>query len=263
MPELENTAFTHGDVSYPLPSGSLTPTEPLDMVDPVVAGLLAFVEAMLVHYMGDAFLETAAAIKLFKTKDHAVASVVESRSGVNPAVYPSAQQLSFPHLAVYRMGSDSFAPKTVVLQAFAQTRIAIDFVLPPVDAFQLHRINPYLHAAETIILNRLSKGGDPSYHYISTKFPTGTDNENVVTKIGCEHLTLLSSKIEAWAEGDQLVFPSLHIEVEVGELSRLQTDYPLMTSMLTEVTDESTTPTDDPSLPPPEPIGGFDANPNP
>jgi len=145
----------HGDVVFPL-DGSVSDSTPLlELADPALAAVLAFLPEVLQLQLGAA-LTAYAAIDGIVISDAVISS---TNAEPVPALY--ADRTRFPFFALYRKG-ETYATHTVAFdKSVSEWEFA--YVLPPLMPQPQERIVPILHAVASVIRKALHVGYHPLY----------------------------------------------------------------------------------------------------
>lgn len=196
---LEDGTFKHGGVTFPL---AATSAALLDRCDPSIFYALQYYKQMIESYAGGALVAVAAAAGV----SDITASVAYSLPD-NPESYLTTEQVKFPLLAVYRVGSQNRERTMTFREDVGQWRCA--YVMPPMTAGQRELLKPILRAIGRIIESRTEAHGDP--HWTSGARVWGPSYANL------EEIRVTGEEYGDWGDGGDLTFPSIVMTIECKE----------------------------------------------
>lgn len=199
MTFLERGTFAWAAAVYPLTSA--TTDSLLHDVDYALYKFLDFSTVVLQTHLGERWAAEATAAGL----PNLASRVVQYEVPYDPAPYLTQDQLKFPLLALYRTRWKS--AQTSIAFERIDSEWQLQYVLPPLEATQMERLNPILKGVMDVIVNRFHEGSDNSYR----------NREHVIAETGIQEITVISGKMGAYPNGKDLFFPAILMELEVKE----------------------------------------------
>ena len=204
---LEYGAFKIGKVRYPLPLAADTGKSFLADADPAVYHLLEYYEAMITQHMGDRIEEA------FSETSLAGMSPVMGTCPYSPDYFMTQTQFKFPLLCVYRVRETLEEERTVSFSVMNVATFHVDYILPPLTAADMERLNPILASVVRILHNRSEQGFDPEYTP-----PGGNEGDSVLAAGGIERLMWVNAAYGGWDRGEELPWQGVRCEVQVREI---------------------------------------------
>lgn len=196
----------------------------LQDADPSLYNLIGFFEAVIRIHLGARFNQAVQAAGLPELDGYVVASTVP----YDPAYYLTEAQFPFPILACYRLDS-----KVIERTRHYSQKIStwgFDYVLPPLSAGQAEQLLPILAAVESVLLDRIDRGFDPSYN----------GGEHVFIDSGLTSFRVLESSFvrlepKALAQTNA-TFPELHMRLECKEQVRpIDSDFATLETITVDI----------------------------
>ncbi len=203
-------SFNSGGVQFPL----VTTGNPLQIADPALFHALAFAEAMIRVYAGDALLAFGASARITDPVAYAIPD--------DPTPYLTEEQVQFPLLAMY--------PRTMTSARVAReasragTTFELVYILPPLTAGDAAQIVPLLRAIERLLENRFDAGNDPSYTP-----PGAAPGSSVWTAAGVFRASINGASFGTFPGTSDLPMPALIVQVALEERSTYQGDTDTLT----------------------------------
>lgn len=193
--------FKFGGIEYPL-AGVVSTSSLLDFCDPAVKAAGAFFSSVIGTYLGTAMTLVAA------NCGADIVSNVQQFLPYDPALVAKYVQGDYPQLAVWRKTA-AHNDRTLSWE-HEVSKWGIAYILPPLDAGQLERIQPVLHSVCQIVQHSIRARSDAAY----------LADADVWASVGIEKFALLSSEFAGFAIGGDaggLYFPAWQGELEVSE----------------------------------------------
>lgn len=223
------TRFQIGGFVSPLSNS--TANSALKDADPALYEALSFWEGILNVHLGDRWDAECAALGI----DY---ELIAGSVPYDPLPLFQEAQFKLPLLAVYRV-SGQHGDRTVN-KHHEVCRWGLDWILPPLTAGQLERLNPFLSAADKVLFDRTEQGFDPAYQA----------GLSVWEECLIERIDIKSSAYQ-WLQnrgpGSGLqsssvnsAFPTLHLEIDVTErVMPLSSDFDVLAGIDGEITAET------------------------
>jgi hypothetical protein len=216
------SVFEVGNVTFPIAETSENGL--LRDADPCVFFALDYYAAMLAQHLGARFVADCATAGVLAGNGIAISAPVMTAVPYDVTAYLGTVQYQFPILAISRKSITSewkeFGFERDV------SKIAIQYVLPPLSAAQAEAIVPILSAVFKVLRAKTSQGQDPSYAP-----PGGQPNDMVwhSAYANAEEMGIDSAKVgELEGEGN-LHFPTLLLEASFIERDNPPTNANLAT----------------------------------
>ncbi len=203
-------SFVSGGVTFPVAATG----NPLQVADPALFHALAFAEAMIRIYAGDALLAFGASARVTDPVAYAIPD--------DPTPYLTEEQVKFPLLAMYPKNMTS---SRVAREASrAGTTFELAYVLPPLTAGDAAKLTPMLRAIERLLENRFDAGNDPSYTP-----PGSTLGASVWEAAGVFRASVNGASFGSYPGTADLPMPALIVQVALEERSTYQGDTDTLT----------------------------------
>jgi hypothetical protein len=196
----EFAEFSWGGVTFPLPAQPAG-TPLLEVCDPALFAILQYLKTCINFYVGAALVGAAAGMPKDQPIERAVAQVLPTE----PLRTASHTTYRFPLLCGWRV-SAPYENRTTVWRR-RRTKLRVLYILPPLDADSLVRINPILTAIESVVDARLTQAFDPNYR----------QGQTVFTANGISRARLMES-IRGHSElAEGIDFDTLILDIEMDE----------------------------------------------
>lgn len=222
------TEFQVAQNQYPLPSTANTKL----YADPTIRVLLDFSSAMIEQYLGTFWTSLKANSNTGLTTE----PVIGSKVTYDPFAFWQSANYKFPLLAVFRNGSTK-SQKTTIWYIW-DSKVELNFVLPPLSASQYNNMRDYLRAVRDVVADRLNTRWDPSYQ----------DGYTVIDDANIGALEVVSETVEYLPNPqNDLTFPVLRLEIEMQEKEKSAPNLSVFETLATTIAiqdPEETDPTD-------------------